>query len=69
MSQSRRHSLLESCANTVCGYVVAVSSQLLVFPLFDIHIPMRSNLGIGLWFTGVSLARSYVIRRWFNKKY
>lgn len=66
MSQSKFHSVVEACANTVVGYVVALLSQLLVFPLFDIHIPFTTNLAIGAWFTVISLIRSYVIRRWFN---
>lgn len=65
--QSRRHSALESVANTVIGYGVAIGSQFAIFPLFDIHIPLSSNLGIGLWFTGISLVRSYVLRRVFNR--
>ena len=66
--QTRKHSAIESTANVVIGYLVAVFSQVLVFPLFDIHIPLGDNLLIGLWFTGISLARSYTIRRWFTKR-
>jgi hypothetical protein len=66
MTQSRLGSLLESIANIAVGYGVAVASQLLIFPLFGIHIPLSDNLLIGVWFTIISLARSYAIRRWFN---
>ena len=66
MTQSRLGSLLESIANIAVGYGVAVASQLLIFPLFGIHIPLADNLLIGVWFTIISLARSYAIRRWFN---
>lgn len=66
--QTRLQSLTESVVNVVIGYTVAVISQLLIFPLFDIHIPLHDNLLIGVWFTGISLVRSYVIRRWFNAK-
>lgn len=66
--QSKIHSLLESLANTVIGYVVALLSQLAIFPLFDIHVPLADNLMIGAWFTAISLARSYVLRRWFTKR-
>lgn len=64
--QSRTQSAIESCANVLVGYLVALLSQLLVFPMFDIHIPLSSNLAIGAWFTVISLVRSYVLRRWFN---
>jgi hypothetical protein len=66
--QSKIHSLLESVANTVIGYVVALLSQLAIFPLFDIHVPLSDNLLIGAWFTAISLARSYVLRRWFTRR-
>lgn len=66
--QSKTHSVMESLANTVIGYVVAVASQLMVFPMFDIHIPLQDNLLIGLWFTAISLARGYLVRRWFVRR-
>jgi hypothetical protein len=65
--QSKKHSVIESMANVAIGYMVALLSQLVVFPMFDIHIPLSSNLAITAWFTVISLIRSYVVRRWFNK--
>lgn len=67
--QSKTQSLIESVFNVVIGYVVALFSQLAIFPLFDIHIPLTDNLLIGAFFTIVSIIRSYVIRRLFNRKY
>ena len=66
--QSKRQSFIEACVNVAIGYFVAVLSQLLIFPLFGIHIPLHDNLAIGLFFTVISLIRSYIIRRFFNKK-
>ena len=66
MQQSKLGSLIESLMNIFIGYFVALASQLVVFPLLDIHVPLSTNLWIGLWFTLISLVRSYVIRRWFN---
>lgn len=68
MIQSKRQSLLESCTNVSVGYLVAVASQVAIFPLFGIYVPLRSNLFIGLWFTGISLVRSYALRRFFNRR-
>ncbi len=68
MTQTKLQSLIESLLNIVVGYIVAIASQLLIFPLFDIQIPLSANLWIGLWFTVISLIRSYVIRRWFNAR-
>jgi hypothetical protein len=66
--QSKLNSLIESGANIAVGYTVALASQLLIFPLFDIHVPFSDNLMIGAWFTAISLLRSYAIRRWFTKR-
>lgn len=65
--QSQLHSFLESALNIVIGYVVAILSQLIIFPMFGIHIPFHENLLMGLFFTVISLIRSYAIRRWFNR--
>ena len=64
--QSRLGSFLESLANVVLGYGIAVGAQILVFPLFGVVIPLSSNLAIGIIFTLVSLVRSYLLRRLFN---
>lgn len=66
MSQSRRMSLVEAVTNTVIGYAVAVATQFAVFPVFGLRVGLVENLGIGLIFTAVSLARSYALRRLFN---
>ena len=68
MMQSRKESLIESLMNIGIGYLVALLSQLAIFPLFEINVPLSTNLWIGAWFTAISLARSYAIRRWFNSR-
>ncbi len=67
MSQTKRHSAFEAVANVAIGYGVAVASQVAIFPLFGIHIPLADNLLIGLWFTAISIVRSYALRRLFNR--
>ena len=66
MSQSRKMSLAESCANIALGYGIAIGSQELIFPLYGIHLPLGDQLGMGGFFTVVSLVRSYALRRLFN---
>lgn len=68
MSQSRKMSMVESMANVAIGYGIAILAQLVIFPVFGIHIPLGSNLLIGLFFTGVSFVRSYLLRRFFNSR-
>ena len=65
--QARRHSFAEACLNVAVGYAVALVSQLLVFPLYGINVPLSTNLAIGAWFTVISIARSYLLRRAFNR--
>lgn len=66
-SQPRRWSLVEAIANVAIGYGVAFLSQLVVFPMFNIHISVRENLIIGAIFTVISIVRSYFVRRAFNR--
>ena len=64
--QSKRMSMIESVSNVLVGYLVAVWSQIIIFPMFGVNIAVRDNFMIGLWFTVISLIRSYSLRRVFN---
>ncbi len=66
MKQSRLMSLVESLANVLVGYGVAVATQMLMFPLFGLVVTVTENLLIGLIFTAVSIVRSYALRRGFE---
>lgn len=66
MKQSRLMSLVESLANVLVGYGVAVITQMAVFPLFGLAVTISDNLLIGLIFTAVSIVRSYALRRGFE---
>ena len=66
MKQSRLMSLVESLANVLVGYGVAVATQMVVFPLFGLAVTVTENLLIGLIFTVVSIVRSYALRRGFE---
>ena len=66
MKQSRAMSLVESVANVVVGYGVAVVTQILIFPVFGLQTTLAQNLKLGLVFTIVSIGRSYALRRFFE---
>lgn len=66
--QSRKNSIKESMVNVAVGYIVALASQLVVFPIVGIQSTINQNLKIGFYFTAISLIRGYIIRRIFNKK-
>jgi hypothetical protein len=67
MSQSRTMSLVESIANVLAGFGVAVAMQIAVFPLFGLRTSLTENLTMGALFTVVSIARSYCLRRVFER--
>ena len=67
MKQTRLMSLVEAAANVVVGYGVAVLTQLVVFPWFGLPARITDALAIGGIFTLVSLARSYALRRLFER--
>lgn len=64
--QSRKMSAAEVAASTAIGYVVAVCSQQVIFPLFGVYVPFHDNLLMGLFFTVISVIRGYIVRRVFN---
>lgn len=67
MTQSRTMSLVESATNVIVGYILAILTQLAVFPMFGIEAAIHEHLAIGLVFCGVSLARSDLLRRLFAR--
>lgn len=64
--QSRKHSFLEACLGTLIGYIIALLGQALIFPLFGIYTSVQEDMLIAGLFTGISLLRSYFVRRFFN---
>lgn len=68
VTQTRLGSFIESMVNIVIGFAINFCANLLILPMFGYTPTLEENFQIGLWFTAVSLARSYVIRRWFNAR-
>jgi len=66
VKQTRLMSLIEAITNVVVGYGLAVVTQMLVFPVFGLHTTLAQNLKLGLIFTGISLIRSFALRRLFE---
>lgn len=65
--QSRTMSLAEAMANVILGYGLAVAAQVVVFPAFGLKVALGDSLLIGLIFTVVSIARSFALRRLFER--
>ena len=64
--QSRLMSMVETLTNIAIGLVVSFLSQIVIFKLYDIHISLSQNVEITLYFTVISIVRSYALRRAFN---
>ena len=65
MKQSRLMSLIEAITNVIVGYGVAVMTQIIVFPMFGLEAALGEHMAIGVAFVGVSMIRSYLLRRLF----
>lgn len=64
--QSRLMSLLESVTNVVVGFLVALATQAILFPLLGWEVTIGDNLLVAAVFTVVSMARSFTLRRLFE---
>ncbi len=65
--QSKVVSGIEALVNVLIGMSVALGSQYLVFPMVGIYdVTFGEHVYITAWFTGISLVRSYTIRRFFT---
>lgn len=54
--------------NTASGFVLAVLIQLLVNWWYGLPLSLGQSLGITLVFTVASVVRSYLWRRYFNRR-
>jgi hypothetical protein len=66
MSQTRLGSIVEAWTNIAVGFSINWCANMLVLPLFGFHLTGGTAFQIGLVFTGISLARQYILRRYFN---
>ena len=66
--QSRLMSLIESLTNVAIGMVVSFFGQIVVSHWYNLQLNFAQNMQIVLFFTVLSVARSFVVRRWFNRR-
>jgi hypothetical protein len=58
--------LVEATANVLVGLIVAVATQIVVFPIFGLQASLGQDVLLALVVTGVSIVRSYALRRMFE---
>lgn len=66
MSQSRRHSALETTTDVALGIGGSIVLQLLLFPAMGWHPTLFANFQICAAFTAWSWLRKFAVRRGFN---
>ena len=64
--QTKTQSMIEACTSVFIGYWIAVISQIILYPYFDIEVTFGDQMYIALWFTVISIIRTYLMRRLFN---
>lgn len=64
--QTRVASFAEAWANIAVGFTINFTANMIVLPLFGFNVTVSDAFGIGVIFTFISLARSYILRRYFN---
>ena len=68
MTQTKLQSLIEAVINTLIGFAINFCANLLIFPIFGMHISLTANFLMGVLYTSISVVRGYVIRRYFNRR-
>lgn len=66
--QTKRQSFVESLINVLIGYIISLLSLFIIFPILGIESNPGKNIIITLYFTLISIGRSYFLRRYFNQK-
>lgn len=67
-TQTRLGSLIESLINVLIGFGVSLALTAVVLPAYGHAVTLGDNLQITLIFTVASIARSYLLRRYFNAR-
>ena len=67
MKQTRAMSVMEATARVVVRFGLALVIQIVVYPLLGLHPTLAQNVRVGVVFTGGSMARSFALRRAFER--
>ena len=65
--QSKLDSLIEALLSTFIGFIVSFTANLILMPMLGIPVSLSQNFILTVAFTFVSVARSYLVRRFANK--
>lgn len=66
MSQTRLGSFAEAWFNVAVGFGINYLGNIFILPLFGLEVGYDTAFYIGVIFTVISVARSYILRRIMN---
>ena len=59
---------LETILDIGSGFVLAILTQIIIFPYFGYEVTILKSIHLALIFTGISMLRSWCWRMYFNYK-
>jgi Mg/Co/Ni transporter MgtE len=60
--------MVETCVSIAIGFIVSMIITAAIFPAYGHHVSVIDNAQITAVFTIASVARGYLVRRWFNSR-
>ena len=67
--QTKKDSLKESLINVAIGLTINMVANAFIIPVvLGVKVPLTGNIALGVFFTVISITRSYCIRRWHERK-
>ena len=68
MTQTRLMSLVEAVGNLVVGFVISMLATAAICRWYEIPMTVQHNAVLTFWMSVLSIARSYLLRRFFNQR-
>jgi hypothetical protein len=70
MHQTKWQSFIETCTQTAIGWFVSLLTWYAVLwsNIFDVNMSFSENVALTTIFTVVSVARGYIIRRFYDRR-
>ena len=68
MSQTKQSSFFEALTNVAIGFLVTLVFSPAIYWMCGVHMHYGQMGTVTVLFTVLSIARGYVVRRWFNRK-
>lgn len=66
--QSKAESAFEVFVNKTLGFLISWGITILVLPLYGFDVDAKESASITIVYTAISMVRSYIVRRCFNRR-